>query len=304
MYVAKVVKDNPQNVLLEGVKITDDNAEEFSRLQVRLENLEEGIIGDPDIPRVQTDAGMKLLESNISGLNPFDHESDIQAAVDFVQGIYGKINTSRLLIDSIYSIFISRLDFSKQKNKKLERLGEEKARMFYAMFLDWRIQRSSYSQMINRMMAFWNEQPADALVYVDKWGELKSPNGGYSEHYIKIWEKTPTEKVNYAIVRIKEEEDFFDYHLFRFIEIMNELELLDESFYLRAKYGTDDQKVISLIRNGFSRSFAELLLADYSEYFWVLDDDRLHFNPEIRTKLEENGASFIQLQEIALNIPE
>jgi len=75
--------------------------------------------------------------------------------------------------------------------------------------------------------------------------------------------KTIGEKINLAIVRIKEEEDFFDYVIFRFVEILNELEFLDKTFYELVKYGTTDHKVITLIKNGFSRGVAELLVNKY-----------------------------------------
>ncbi|KAF1075458.1 DEAD/DEAH box helicase family protein [Halodesulfovibrio sp. MK-HDV] len=303
MHVTKTIKDEPENILLDPVQITDDNRDEFERVMTRLENMEEGISGNPDLPRVCTDAGLKLLENNISELDPLDCENAIQSALDNISDEFGLIDNSRLLMRAIYQAFIAHLETDQSKNRNLVRLKAEEAQMFYAMFLDWKIRRYSYARMIRQMIDYWNQLPPTALVFVGKWGDTTQPEG-YLEHFTRIGSSSFVEKVNFAIVRIKEEEDFLEHDLFRFVEILNELEMLDEDFYLLAKYGTNDPKVISLIRNGFSRTFAEMLLTEYSNYFQILDDDQLSFNPELHNKLEEDGVGYIHRQEVLLNVAE
>lgn len=303
MHVTKQIKDNPENVLLEPVPITDDNKDEFARLMTRLENMEEGISGNTDLPRVRTHAGMKLLENNISELDPLECEDTVQNILDATLEKYGQINNSEVLMKVIYQAFIAQVDSEKPSNRNLLRLKSDEAQKFYAMFLNWKIERYSYARMISNMIKYWNTLSSTDLVFVGKWGDTTLPDG-HLEYFTYIKAKNHNEKVNFAIVRIKEEEDFLEYELFRFVEILNDLKMLDESFYLLAKYGTNDSKVISLIRNGFSRAFAEKLLMDYSKYFEIRDDDQLNFNPELHNKLEEDGVGYIYRQEVLLNVAE
>ena len=72
--------------------------------------------------------------------------------------------------------------------------------------------------------------------------------------------------INLAIVRIKEEQDFLDNVLLKYIEVLNDLELLEESLYLRIKYGTDDKKIITCTKNGISLSLAKQIVENYMDY--------------------------------------
>jgi len=72
--------------------------------------------------------------------------------------------------------------------------------------------------------------------------------------------------VNLAIVRIKAELDFLDYNLMKYLEILFALELVEEGFYLKLKYGTDDRFIIALLRNGMSFELAHLVTESYREY--------------------------------------
>ena len=83
------------------------------------------------------------------------------------------------------------------------------------------------------------------------------------EIYTKLRDKNKTTIVNLAIVRIKEEQDFIDNKLLKFVEVLHDLGLLDSSFYAKIKYGTDDEETICLIKNGLSLSSAVLLLKKY-----------------------------------------
>ena len=39
---------------------------------------------------------------------------------------------------------------------------------------------------------------------------------------------------------------------FIFIEVFNDIKIIDESFYKKVKYGTDDPEAICMIKNGLS----------------------------------------------------
>ncbi|TWI61247.1 hypothetical protein LZ24_03457 [Desulfobotulus alkaliphilus] len=105
------------------------------------------------------------------------------------------------------------------------------------------------------------------------------------------------------MLRIKEEEDFFDYVIFRFVDILNELELIDATFYKLVKYGTTDGRIITLIKNGFSRGVAELLLTKkYKSFVQFAEDDSVWINPEIHKRLIADKVGFLQRHEVSLNV--
>lgn len=125
---------------------------------------------------------------------------------------------------------------------------------------------------------------------------------GYREVFTFISKKSAKEKINLAIVRIKEEEDFFDYNIFRYIEILNDLGCLNEDFYKMAKYGTTDKAKIAMIQNGFSKGVAELLRSSYSSFYELGEDGLMVVDPRIHQKLEEDGVEFLIRNEVTLNV--
>jgi len=127
---------------------------------------------------------------------------------------------------------------------------------------DWKMEKTPFKLMIRRFINYWDqlyEKYPDAQVFVGKWGDETKNNEGYRELYTRINGKSRKEKINLAIVRIKE-EDFIEHALFRFIDVLN---YIDETFFKKLKYGTTDENVIALIRHGFSRGVAELILVKY-----------------------------------------
>ena len=77
--------------------------------------------------------------------------------------------------------------------------------------------------------------------------------------------KSRTQQVNLAVAKVKEEQDFVDFNLMRYIEILNSLELIEEQLYSRLKYGTADAYLICLLKNGCSPELARLIRDSYSE---------------------------------------
>lgn len=95
------------------------------------------------------------------------------------------------------------------------------------------------------------------MVYVGKWGDVKHP-GSNVARYTKFVGKNRTQVVNLAIVRIKEEQDFIDNTLIKYIEVLHDLDLIEDGFYAQIKYGTDDERTICLVKNGLPYAVAEM----------------------------------------------
>ena len=196
------------------------------------------------------------------------------------------------------------------RTDKLEfiRLKEEKAQNFYEMFLNWRSRTVSYSEMISVITRYWNKLPlyAKRLVYVGTtWGEIKKQwdgsSGGWKKLYVDLTNKTDKEIINLSIVKIKEEQDFVDYRIIPYVEILNNLKLIEQSFYEKIKYGTDDEEMIKMLKEGFSIELAKTIKnGDYSDYINMFDT--LKVEGGIIQKMKENNENEILIFEIGYYI--
>jgi len=92
------------------------------------------------------------------------------------------------------------------------------------------------------------------------------------------------------------------YVIFRFVEILNELKFLDEHFYKMVKYGTENKYTITLIKNGYSRGVAELLMTNYHDLISFNSNDRVSIRPTIHQKLKEDNVGFLYRHEVSLNV--
>lgn len=95
-------------------------------------------------------------------------------------------------------------------------------------------------------------------------------------------------------MRLKEEDDFFDHKIFRFLEILNGVGVVDPGFYKRVRYGTDDDRKIRMIREGLSRGLVDLLLTKYSSMVRVPEHGEMEIDPQlIKTMISEEESDLI-----------
>ena len=136
------------------------------------------------------------------------------------------------------------------------------------------------------------------MVYVGKWGDVKQ-EGSNVARYTKFIGKNRTQVVNLAIVRIKEEQDFMDNMLIKYVEVLHDLDLIENRFYSRIKYGTDVESAICLIKNGLSLSSATLLIKKYSDYLQInLLESTVTYDENIILKMNEREENEIQIYEV------
>ena len=111
------------------------------------------------------------------------------------------------------------------------------------------------------------DKNGDTLVYVDRWGDER--RGGVRELWTDIRKKNYKEMINLAIVRIKEEQDYLDNIIMKYIEVLNDLCLIDEILYLKIKYGTSDKRKVLLVKNGLSLGLSNLIVDKYVDYLVI-----------------------------------
>lgn len=300
MKVDKEDKDNPENILLKTVEITDDNIKRKEAADDFLENFEPGVVPGYDRWYAKTKIGKLCFLNNITELDIIKHEDSMQQIIN--QGNIRSINSAREVFDAFANVFLPFIIDHEDYNN-LRRLSYRESRNFYQMFLDWRIKSASYNEMIASFLNYWGNlemKREDTIVYVGKWGD--TTRNGFRPMFTDISQKKHEQRINLAIVRIKEEQDFLDNTIIKYIEVLNDLGLLENSFYEKIKYGTNNSVKISLIKNGLSLGLANLLVNNYRKYIMVdVDKNNIKINSSILEKMNENDENEIHIFELNYN---
>ncbi|MFT5594610.1 MAG: hypothetical protein ACI8SR_003001 [Oceanicoccus sp.] len=290
------LSDKLENLLLDNTAVNDLNIGRLESAKKRLENLQEGIVDDYRGEYVETLVGKALFVNNISEIDIFLYENEIQRYLDDYLAESGLITDTDELVNLISICFIGFID-----DGVLSRLSNQAAKNYYSMFLNWMISNYSFSRMVANIVYYWN-QATNPIVYVGKWGEIKY-EGGFANHWVNIKEKNDVEIINLAIVRVKEEEDFVDYQLFRFIDVLNDCGLLDHDFYSKLKYGTTDEIRINLIKEGFSRPLSKLFVDKYYDFLKITGDGGVSVDGQVMIRMQESGENEMLIYEASMNIP-
>lgn len=259
-------QDDVKNVLLAKTKIDSDNQDELTHAAEFIENYENGVIDAYQNRYTTTEIGKACIMNGINEIDIFANEISMQLQVDAYRQNEIVITNADETLEIIQGLFLQYLPENGAEN--LKRLENQEARRFYAMMLDWRANNKSYAEMINLFVGYWRQcwkENHNTIIYVGRWGDF-ARLGGNVKHYTRLADKDYTKLVNLAIVRIKEEQDFIDNILVKYIEVLQDLGMIEESFYKKIKYGTDDEYAICLLKNGLSLSSTLLLLKKYRRY--------------------------------------
>lgn len=299
MKIDNKIIDNIENTLLNNIEINNKNLKDRIEAENFIANFEEEIIENSNIKIAQTEIGKLCFENNVIEINIIEKEHLMNSVVYDYKNRLIKIDNANSAMKAISDIFVSFL--KDDKNNNLKRLQNEKARVFYSKFLEWKINSTSYNEMINSFLYYWKyleTEKKDTLVYVDsKWGE--ETRGGYIPMWVDIKNKDIKQRVNLAIVRINDEQEFLDNVLFKFIDILFELDILEESFYHNIKYGTSDYRKIILMKNGISFSLTHLLVDHYLEYLSIdLENDYYSISNSIIDEMKMNDENDIMMFEV------
>lgn len=260
-------KDEVENVLLEKTVISEDNPE-LKNSKEFIENFLPNTIDGYHERIVQTRIGKNLVQNNVNEIDIFIAESSLQREID---GISSKsIKDADELIDCIAKIFVPYVD----ADENIKRLQNDVAQQYYKSFLRWVVESQNLNRMIASIVSYWKslvENHRDTVVYVGRWGD--TAKDGVYKNWTDVSVKNEKQLINLAIVRIKEEQDFVENTLMKFVEVLNDMGKLEDSFYLKIKYGTTNQKEIVLIKNSFSTTLAKLLCDEYAEYVTINETD-------------------------------
>lgn len=260
------IEDKVDNILLKNTKITEENRDALKSATEFVENYENGAVDNYKERYTVTEIGKSCIMNGIREIDVFSREKEMQDLIDEYKADGRKIENSDELMSMIQKCFIRFLPDKGYDD--IRRLSNVEACKFYAMMIDWQTENKSYAEMISLFIQYWKklvQENKDAFIYVGRWGD-EDIAGSHNKPYVYLKNLNRNRAVNLAIVRIKEEKDFIDNTLIRFVEVFNDLELIDDSFYTKVKYGTDNPEAICLIKNGLSLSLALLLIEKYGRY--------------------------------------
>ena len=291
--------DEVKNPLLSN---SDSDEEIKKKAEEILENISSyDVINNNDSIRAKTEVGKLCFENNINIFDILKEESKINEEIR-------SINRAKS-IDRVFAImdklFFSKINTDKKNYNKLKRLREFEAQSFYKMLINWRIQGLTMDSMISNIVKYWNslEGEKSEAVYVGKWGD--KTRGGHREYWTDISTKNEYEKINLAIVRLKEEYDFIDNEIIKYIETLYSLELVEESIYLKIKYGTDDKAKITLLNCGISGVLSNLLQKKYTNLFEVdVENSTVLFSNDLVYQMKKNNENGVLISEVKMNVKE
>lgn len=257
--LSKDLVDDVSNPLLEAA----DDSEQMERELEVLGNIEPGIVAVNEGRLAQTAVGQACFQHGVHDFDIVSFEVVLQSRLDQRRGMPPLDDVGGVL-ELIFQLFLAEAPLGDDSD--LKRLQEnESARRFYSMILAWRAGNESFKRMIAGFLKYWS-QHEDAPIYVGtSWGE--ETNGeGWKKAWVQIGPKSTTERINLAVVKVKEEQDFLDNHLMKYVDMLFELGLITERIQLKIKYGTANASVICLLRNGFSPDLAHMVLEEYSSH--------------------------------------
>lgn len=288
------VDDEVKNPLLKGYNKNDEKFQKTKEILENISSLDSIIDGYKRKPK--TTLGKLCFENNISIFNIFDFEEKISKELSTV-----------IKIDNLDNLFLimNKVFFSKiYDTNNLSRLKNEKAQNFYKTLINWKIDGLNMKEMINRFVNYWNKLPkSSTLVYVGKWGDRT--RNGFKKYWIDIFEKKIEEKINLAIVRLKEEYDFIDNEIIKYIEVLYSLHLIDESLYLKIKYGTDIKDRIIFLNCGISSVLLKLLEDKYQNFYSIdFNKKNIIYNKKLVEEMIKNRENGVLIYEVKLNLKE
>ncbi|MGH1454092.1 MAG: DEAD/DEAH box helicase [Paracoccaceae bacterium] len=291
------IEDEVDNVLLEEVLIEDDVSKDRKReADEFLENVLPGTTG-LEVARAVTPVGRSCFLNNVSEIDILQHETQIQNILD---DLIQPLQSSNEVLELIGVGFMPFLKDGAAFDT-LRRIKEESAQTFYAMLIDWKIRGAAYAEMIGNFLRYWEGMAGDE-VYVGKWGDI-AREGSYRPSWVIISEKSHAEQVNLAIVRIKEEQDFVDNHLLKYVELLNDLGKLDEELYLQIKFGTTNQDKIRLMNFGVNSFLAGKLIDNYADFVDLEPDSGvLKLRPELIEQMRQNRENEILVFEAGMHL--
>lgn len=291
-----VISDDVDNVLLKEINdITDPDEQKRAAESLEyLENIEPNTIINDSVDYAKSLIAQLCYKNNVHDFDIKQNEVALNKNVS--ENLLFDINEPKYLIRAIITLFTKNIVI---KDEQFKRLLSLNAQRYYSMILQWRIDASSYQEMIKSLLSYWESNNSDLIYVGNKWGEINFNQRQGFKSYVRLSEKTSKQVINLAIVRIKEEQDYLDNYLIKYVEIINDLGFIENAFYDQIKYGTDDKIIICLLKNGFTMELAKILASEtYRNYLIIdLENDIIVIYPTLIQAMLDNNENKVLIFE-------
>ena len=258
---SKIFNDDIKNPLLKNYDINKVETSTEKQLELKIKNekiqeQEELILNTS----INNDNKLKYLLIKNNVINFYKNSSEtilsIQNRIESYKNDTEYQNNN--IIDKLYTVFIKDLDES-ISDYEIKRLKNEQARNFYKLFLR-NTPKPLHEKIIQRSTVL------DKCYYIgETFGEIKHPTRFYEnpkDVYVNLTNKEDKYLINLSVVKICLEEDFVNYKLNNFFNLMLYLDLISTDEYNETVLGTTSPNKIKLINLGLSINMVNRLEED------------------------------------------
>ncbi len=267
---SKIFDDYIKNPLLKNYDINKIETNSQKQIELKDKNKkiqeQEKIILDTN---VNNDNKIKyvLIKNNV--INFYKNSQE------FVDTVKENIETcknneefqSKNIIDKFYIVFVENLE-DHIVDYEIKRLKNEEARNFYKLFIR-NNSKPLHEKIIKQYRYFkriQNSSNPDKYYYIgEAFGEIKHPTRFYEnpkDVYVNLALKEDKYLINLSVVKVCLEEDFVNYKLNNFFNLMLDLKLISIDEYNETVLGTTNSDKIKLVNLGLSINMVNRLEED------------------------------------------
>ena len=266
------ISDDIENPLLQSYEGNDKQARLVNEVNIlanidKLNTEKYKTISNTDPLLAQTPLGASCFAHNVKIFDVVRFEQVISSKMEHLVNTHG-IADGEALLTAIVTIFLQstyheeiRIDKHKYGNWAYLLYTQSNIKDTYRDIIDQKIASdTSFSSLIARSVSGWNRNTGRP-VYVGDIGSCNASGATDSRYnnYVIFRDNNRNLMPSYAVALAKENLDNIEHYIVPFIEILNDFSAVDESFYKRIKYGTDNDFMIALLRAGFDFSLAKLI---------------------------------------------
>lgn len=267
---SKIFDDYIKNPLLKNYDINkvEKNAQKLQELKLNNEKIQEReqyILESQ--ANIENDLKYNIIKNNVIN---FYKNSEVAISIignKIEQCLNDENYINKNIIDKFYNIFIEDLD-NYIVDYEIRRLKNDEARNFYKFFI--KNNSKSLNQKITKQYRYFkrikNSDRQDKCYYIgETFGEIKHPTRFYEtpkDVYVNLKNKDDKALINLSIVKVCLEEDFVNYKLNNFFNLMLDLNLITLDEYNKTVLGTTSTSKIKLINLGLSANMVNRLEED------------------------------------------
>ena len=267
---SKIFDDYIKNPLLKNYDINkvEKNAQKLQELKLNNEKIQEReqyILESQ--ANIENDLKYNIIKNNVIN---FYKNSEVAISIignKIEQCLNDENYINKNIIDKFYNIFIEDLD-NYIADYEIRRLKNDEARNFYKFFI--KNNSKSLNQKITKQYRYFkrikNSDRQDKCYYIgETFGEIKHPTRFYEtpkDVYVNLKNKDDKALINLSIVKVCLEEDFVNYKLNNFFNLMLDLNLITLDEYNKTVLGTTNTSKIKLINLGLSANMVNRLEED------------------------------------------